>query len=76
MGIKPGESSIIYVKKETLRRTALSSTWNATKRSSRNRTEESIGIGVVTLVRRGQVEEYEGDEEIEKTWPWKGKERL
>ena len=47
---------------------------NATKRSSKNRTEESTGIGVVTLVRRGQVEEYEGDE-IEKTWPWRGKER-
>lgn len=50
--------------------------WNATKRSSKSRTEESIGIGVVTLVRRGQVEEYEGGEEIDKMWPRKGKERL
>lgn len=35
-----------------------------------------IGIGVMSLVRRGQVEEYEGGEEINKMWPWRGKEKL
>lgn len=47
--------------------------WNAAKRSSRSKTEESSGIGVVTLVRRWQVGEYEGGEEVDKTWPQRRK---